>query len=483
MVDAIKKGLPIITLIVISLWSVWPVVVKPDRISDYGVDGILINWITNSAGKNIWEYFGSSKSPMGGIFDGNIFYPYKNVLAYSDMFFVSGLLTYPFVLLSKNPGVVSGISMIVGQASCGIILWKILEQKTGNKWMAVVGALAFLMSQTRWEYQVHLQMWNLQYVMVGTWLVVCWLEDKRLWKLMMGSVILGVSVWESLLPLYFGLTMIAGLVIIKRKWDRRLVWGGIIMGLIAFLPLKAYWNVGREFGVERSIREAAHNSIGIDDVFTKFWSPGLLTLTAVAIFRKRSKYLVGMMVLGLVMAMGPALKWKGETVKILRRYPVPLPYTVFYYLVPGFKALRTPSRWMVVFGIACGMQIAYGLADSKRGVGIVACLLVAILGGTHLLKYKDLPSGLDMPGVYRWLGKQSGSVVLELPQGDENVETPRMYFSLWHQKRLVNGFSGFAPPEKEVKVDYTIVDKGQGVKLGNIGKVVYEDEKYIVFSD
>ena len=116
------------------------------------------------------------------------------------------------------------------------------------------------------------------------------------------------------------------------------------------------------------------------------------------------------------------------------------------------------------------MIIAIGLSKTKK-LGTLSSLGVAVIGGTHLIKYIDLPRYEQIPEVYKWLTDQPGRVVAELPAGGDERESKRMYYSLFHRKYLVNGFSGWVPPRvpaskyKEIGVNYVIIweDEKAGV--------------------
>lgn len=371
-------------------------VINPARVADIGSDGKLLSWIMNHRGVG---------------FDANIFYPNKNVLAYSDLLKISGMATWPFVKIFNNPGVASGIALILGQTLTGLILFLWWKREFGNGWSAVIGAIVFLVSQIRFEYQVHLQMWGMQYWLFGSWLVGSWLTDKKNWKLYLGAVLLGLQTWESPLPFMFAVTVVGVWFMVYRRRVslRHLFLAGILFLAIIFPVVRVYRGVSAEFGYVREIREAAHNSISVNDLWGKFWSPGLVVLLALSLLRRGMKRevkgLMLILVIGLVMAMGPALKWQDKTVKILSKYPVPLPYAAAYYLVPGMNAFRVPSRWLWLSGFAASGLIAAGLRDVNSRKGVVLVLVVAIMGGTRILKTLDLPSFDKIPEVYKWLAK------------------------------------------------------------------------------
>ncbi len=458
-------------IIIMAIWSVWPLLKCGSCIADIGQDGELITWIINTAGKNL---YGFDLPGNGGLFGGNIFYPYHNVLAYSDMFFVTALWVFPLVWLTNNPMAANMLAVSLGQILTMTTIFFWWKKISGSSWASAVGAVAFGLSQIRMEYQVHVQMWGLQLLVISCWLLVSWIEDRKDWKLFAGAGILGLQVWESLLPVYFAtLVLGAKYLVLRPKINiKKIIYALLLFSLVAYLPLRAYWGVGQEFGFQRSIREAAHNGMSMEQIFTKFGSPGLYILLIISLlrlfkrtppnpllnsrggtkgeFQKKVVWLSLVLVSSLIMALGPTLKWQGKTVKIAGKIPVPLPYAAAYYTIPGFGALRTPSRWIWVAGFAASGLIALGFRNYElrfTNKKLWILLFIAIIGGTKITKVRKLPTYDSMPKVYKQLERMPGNVVLELPMGDENIETKRMLYSLYHKKYLVNGFSGFTPPE------------------------------------
>jgi hypothetical protein len=245
--------------------------------------------------------------------------------------------------------------------------------------------------------------------------------------------------------------------------------------------------VSREFGVQRSIREAAHNAISVNDLWGHFASPGLYLLFGLALIKRPQKTMAlwGLMLVPLLLAFGPALKWNSQTVKIFH-LPIPGPYAPVYYLVPGFKALRTPSRWLLLSGFAVSGLIAATLSRHKFTTkDLVFGLVAAIAGGTFVYMVKDIPTPQHYPLVYKWLKSQPGKIVLELPVytwPQEKIETYRMLYSLESGKTLVNGFSGFTPPRLKTKVDYLVVHRDEGAVDKIEGELVWQDETTSVYS-
>ena len=132
------------------------------------------------------------------------------------------------------------------------------------------------------------------------------------------------------------------------------------------------------------------------------------------------------------------------------------PYSLFYKFVPGFKSLRVPGRVYVLFILSLSVLAGYGMKKirlkSKRAA-YLSLLIPVIL----LFEYVNVPFSLNCwidanpTPVYEWLAKdKKDSVIVELPMPDSFKLLPHeiqyQYWSLYHDKKLVNGYSGFFPP-------------------------------------
>ncbi len=136
---------------------------------------------------------------------------------------------------------------------------------------------------------------------------------------------------------------------------------------------------------------------------------------------------------------------------------LPLPFKWLHEHAPGFKGIRVPSRY-AVFVLFCtavlagyGMKILWEEIKNKNVKAYLAIGMVLWLNLEYLSipqQRLTLPTRADLPATYLWLKSQPGDFsVIELPFhqfiGDDAVD---MYFSLFHKKCLVNGYSGFIPP-------------------------------------
>jgi hypothetical protein len=178
-----------------------------------------------------------------------------------------------------------------------------------------------------------------------------------------------------------------------------------------------------------------------------------------AITRRRVLILAAWIVAACVLATGPTLRIGGTD--------LPMPDRLLDRWAPGFAALRDRRRLFVVAPVALGVLAGFGivaLAGATRRRGLLTAVLAGIalaatavrmdLGPCRLLA---LPTGEQVPPVYRALARREHGPVLELPVSVALKEVPSAtqqtwyeYFSIFHWRPLVNGYASYWPPSFEV---------------------------------
>lgn len=524
MASKLRQFAPYLFLIIVASWSVWPVIIHIKNSLPLGHEDILITWIINH---NIQKI----PNDLLNIFNGNIFFPYKNTMAYSELFVTSSVISYLPVTLTGNFLLGFNLTLILGQILTAIFFYLWLKDITEDKTSSVLGATVFILSQIRMHYFVHIQMWNLEFLIGSMWFLWKYAKENKIWQLYTAAFFLVLQVWESILPVFwiigFGFLLLTPNI---RRTEKQLKHFLVIVFLIfvlSFPVFSAYYKVSSDFNFQRTIRDAANFSMNVNDIWGIFLSPGLYLLGFFSLTKikkadfKKYKNLPNFLIVtcfGLLMSLGPVLKWWGKTVKLFGNIFIPLPYGVFYYIIPGFGALRTPSRWMILFALGLSAVIAIVFSKYKgryKQATFVVAVLIAIFGGTRISKVTPIPNQNEFPAVYKWLGGQEGDAVLEMPiytSGNGSIysnEFYRMLYSLYHRKNLVNGASGFDPPPwqvfitdlnnhfpdiasieklRRIGVDFVIVHKSEFenqrlVKIYNWGegRAVYQDENTVVY--
>jgi len=140
------------------------------------------------------------------------------------------------------------------------------------------------------------------------------------------------------------------------------------------------------------------------------------------------------------------------------------PYGALYEFVPGFDGVRAPSRYWMVALLALSVLGGLGAARLVRrpagmivlGLAWLLCLAEArtvpfVVNGAGPVPGFTAPEPRlrgrdDASSVYASLARQPADAVLaELPLGQPDFDLRAMYYSTFHWRRLVNGYSGFTP--------------------------------------
>lgn len=168
-------------------------------------------------------------------------------------------------------------------------------------------------------------------------------------------------------------------------------------------------------------------------------------------------------VISYLMGLGPELR--------IRQVSIPMPYSWALEIVPGFAAMRIPRRFalFVLLGVAClvGLSLERIFRTARLGVlGRIAASLLLIglfvwdldlMGREYETRRPQIEE--DLPPIYSIIAELPDGPLLEIPVGGradgfENAlrESERMLYSTYHWKRLLNGYSGYAPPSYALMV-------------------------------
>jgi hypothetical protein len=161
--------------------------------------------------------------------------------------------------------------------------------------------------------------------------------------------------------------------------------------------------------------------------------------------------LIGMWTLFL--SFGSHFTFLGESTAV-----APLPFARLFNFVPGFKGIRMPSRFalFVIFAVAVlaafGMKHVFEKIERKKIKILVAAGLFLFLNLEYLSiphQMRKIPVRPDLPPAYQWIKDQPGDfVIVSLPFFNAIAkESIFQYFALDHKKKIINGYSGFVPPE------------------------------------
>ncbi len=151
-----------------------------------------------------------------------------------------------------------------------------------------------------------------------------------------------------------------------------------------------------------------------------------------------------------------------------------MPYYYLYKLFPLFQIVRVPARFSIFIILSLSVLAAWGIdrvmkKNKTTWVAVIfLCTFIFEVWQTNT-PFVTVPLKQTIPEVYQWIFKQPEPMILaEVPislfyhgaiMNDQlyrsydtlqrsdtyALETYRVYFSTFHKKRIINGYSGFLP--------------------------------------
>jgi hypothetical protein len=487
---------------------------------DFG-DPVLVVWIL------AWGVHAMTHEPWN-LFNANIFYPAQNTLALSEhMIAVAPFFGLPY-LITGNPIFAYNIVFMLSFIFCGISMFLLVYHWTGNFWAALLSGCLFAFAPVRFAEISHLQLNNFYWAPLVFLFLDRFVNYKRwadltcfavfYWLQVLCSVYLGwfITIAVGVYVLYWTICIDRGLL------DRAMVTrytAFIVSSLIILLPFYIpYYEIKQQWGFLILLQDCVYWSA---DLFLNYFSPphlfndfylslvrylstavayprnemflfpGFITVILVAFAilpvstltlsrrEPQLKKLFGLILIAsFLLSLGPSLLVLGMNTGI------PLPYQLFYYLAPGFQAMRVPARFAIMAGLAACvlaglgfLKICYVLRGHWRVMepsarsfeGLLALLLMGMFItelGFKPLPLVSMPTADQVPEVYRWLAtKALKGPILELPLNQRET-LKYMYFSAYHWLPLVNGASGYAPPAyAQLSAEIAALPSRQAIEL------------------
>ncbi len=446
-------------IILASVIVTWPLVAHLSSFIIDSHDGLLITWIIN------WNIHAQSLNT-------NIFYPYTNTLAFSDYHLLESLVALPFVKIFGEPLLAFNINFILGFVITAFAIYTLVFHLTKKISAAFFAGILFTFSTIHLNYMTHLQLFDFWPVIFTIYFVI-----RQKFKSFL--LFFWLSSLNSPLNFYFLLTI----CLILRKFK------STFFATIITAPfLLPYFFVSRQFGYVRPINDAIHFSLQFPDLLnissmsrlsnfipptselTPAYFGGVFLVLFIAMIwgvrnkipnNKYLKFFLSLALVSFILSLGPALHISPNTVHIGSVPAIPLPYAIFYYLLPGFSGFRTPSRWIVL--TALSLSVAIGIYFTKRlNWKTVVILSILILAEINFpFRYSVVPSVKEFPLEQIWLkDNYVGAPIIQFPiynwddRPQFGEETLREYYSTIHWHPMFNGFSGFSPKEWENRVKW-----------------------------
>jgi hypothetical protein len=403
------------------------------------------------------------------LFDGNIFYPEKNTLAFSDATIVPSLTVAPLLWMGVHQLLAYNLLLLSGFALSGAAMFLLVRSLTQDVGAALVAGFVFAFLPYRFMHYGHLELQMAQWMPLCLWAFHRTVRDGRLRDGLLTGLFLAL---QTLSSFYYGIFFatylipvgIALLIGARRAhfWPAaRALAAGAVLAAALIVPFTRPYFAARQSVGERPLTEVekysaiprdylvAHqrNSLfGTDTERTGGQERALFqgivvpVLALAALWPPLSMARMGYCA-GLAMAFEFSLGTNGLLYPWLRDHVLP------------FRGLRVPARMAIVLGLSLAILAGYAVARISRALGsrvarvvVVAAIALAIAAEYHSTLVLD-EIWRRPPPVYAALAGQPDAVLLELPltSAVPAREPVYMYFSTFHWHRLVNGYSGFSP--------------------------------------
>ena len=450
---------------VLTAVATWPQVLHPASVPP-NQDSWLSLW------RIAWIAHQLPRDPER-LFAGNIYYPARGTLAFSDATLLQGALVSPLIWLGLPVPYAMTLLVLGSFVFAGVAAWLLVRELTGSSRAGLLAGLVFAFAPYRFDHYVHLELlWTgwMPLVLLAVHRAV----DRGSWRAGVAFGLLfaaqGLScIYYSVL---FGTVLVAFCAVLVvglsgaavRRAVLSLGCGGLIAGAL-LAPYMTPYRQARTVVGERSIEEARVYSAKPADYLAatpdnrvygalnagpheKQLFPGMLAilLALVALWppisRQRIAYLVAL-VLVVDLSFGPA----GVSYDWLREYVVP------------YRGLRALARAGGVALLMVAVLAGFGWARLERTewlarrlpMPLVFVALFVMMAAEYATTPRTLVAATITPApVYEWLAAQADRrAVIELPMPDVDGpplhEPEFMYQSTFHWHPIVNGYSGHAP--------------------------------------
>jgi hypothetical protein len=393
----IARHLPAVAIFVVAAIALtWPLARQMnDTLISWG-DPVFQSWTI------AWNWHALTNDPWS-IFDANIFYPWRNTLAYSDHLFGQTLTVLPVIALTGNGILADNVALLLAFILSAFAMYLLVYDMTGNRAAGILAGMAYAFAPSRMAHVEHLHLLSAQWmplVLLGLrrimrqervtverlpahgpplpeWLGPSYerarsLSGKR-WYGLLGVAFL----MQGLSGIYFFYFTIVMLLIVGGVYLALAVseydWGALkrlllaaaicgVAGLLLLPTLLPYLRVHEDLGIERTTEEVAFWSAAGRD-YLAVWPRNRLYNEALdrhfrhveqALFPGLLVVLLGTAGLAnrragrdrwvlLAIVLGAAVLSLGLSKEFAGRVWT-LPYQVLYDYLPGFRAIRVPAR-------------------------------------------------------------------------------------------------------------------------------------------
>jgi len=478
----------------LAIVHTWPLVTEPGTLSrnDNG-DAQLNEWIL------AWVAHQLPRHPLQ-LFQGNIFYPAKDVLAFSEPLIVPALMVAPALWLGASPVLAMNLAMLIGFALTGLATYALTYAWTRDRLAAMTAGSLFAFNTHTLTRLPHVQALHAYGMPLSLLLADRLIAQPGPATAMLLGACMAMMAYTSGYFVVFATVMIAVVLLVRTAdWIGRFfrvagMFGlaAITAGVLALPLLIPYRRVAVNQHMVRPLAEASLYSATFTGylaasgrVHFETWSAGFFANPVDTFFPG------GIAVLLSLLAIWHALRGRDNRLRVATVFAIGLTgfvlslgpktplYAWLYAAFPPMQGLRAAARFGGLFLLAIALLAGLGLARLRQGYGGQADLrqgyggqagvrqnnggqpgskrwaTAVAIAAVFLVNLEALRAPFEyrrwggIPEIYKLLASEPGQVVLaEMPFYPPNAVFENAEYvlnSTAHWRPLMNGYSGYTP--------------------------------------
>jgi len=396
--------------------------------------------------------------------DGNIYFPNKDSMLYSETQFSTSILTLPLFFINANPLFATNIWYLLSVFLAGFFMYLLARYLSkGNEAISILAGLVFAFCPSMISAMSHLQSLSIFYVPLIVLLLLMY-QEKGTKKYLVGfgvaSALLFLASWYQMV---FGLLIVLAFITYVAFINKRkafILLGVTLLAVIVTIPLakeymrfsksnKAGFSIGDQIAFSSSLNDfwLPHESTPLGMayyaiqpfVLKNSYNPDnyayagislyiVAAATLIYLFKHRHEkgnrqdktlvlVVIALFIAGVFFSLGPVLKFSGQ---VLLQEPgnklaVPLPYVGVSKFLPQLSFIRAVGRASIiaVFALCCLLAISSRVLTKlpkKNRLPIIAGIVIIIaidllpIKRFILTPFQDIPSrrtSYTIPALYQ----------------------------------------------------------------------------------
>lgn len=464
-------------------------------------DNLLCVWIVGEGGRRLY-------TDVLHVFEANIFHPLRHTLAYSESLLSAGAFVAPLNALTGNPILGYNVYFLASYALSAFGTFLLVLEMTRDPRAGLLAGWLCALADERWWFGGRLPTLSVHWVPFVFWTWIRMLDRPSLGRALALFAALLVhehasAYYALMLPLL--LVPWALTLFLAGPWQRQ-AWlrtGGValcavIVGLGVYLPyLAVHAEVPHQPMALPTAMRIQRYWAGVGDLPGELWMPLqgprlsvnasplplLVVAMAAVVARLRPAFIAAPPTQG-AYVLAFSILWLAAAIVSCDPLVAGVPGLFgLIQKIPGFASMRAPDRFVVlasfagcvVMGLAGAVLLRRVRSRSATAVLVLGLAALAVLD-TRILRepmpLRRLPAPDDVPAVYRWLATTDpDTAVWELP---ESLDDDAMYMvhSLYHGRRLVNGYSAIVPRLFHVRPDFLNESDVRALQAAGVSYVI-----------